>query len=493
MKKKLLFILFLSVFSVSSSLAGNNHFICQNTYLTSHLVNTLYCAQQTLPILPLQWKKISEVKTTSYTQYTYRFISLSWPDKIHQDAIDPKTWTHEINIFIPTKKESYSSTAVLYVTGGFNKETTEKEGYIDPILSELIKHTIVIVLKNVPNQFLSINGKNLKEDQLIAYSWNKFILNPNLFFYPLHVPMAVAASKAMNLTQKILLEKKISVKNFVVIGLSKRGWTTWLTALLDNRVLAIIPIVTDILNMKEQLPHLFKTYGQHWPIAFFDYYHENIPNYAMPSNPFHQNYLKLLDIEDPFTYLSSKYYRTKLANIPKYIINSSGDDFFLPDASRFYFNDLPGQKLLFYVPNSNHYVEHSTQVKMLASSLLAFYNRVIHRETMPVFDSRRTQDGKIIITYQKPPDQLTFWFAQNPITRDFRYACGIKYQATDLKIGKNQTIIRLPKTNPKGWNAAFVTASFKDLQVSTPIFIYPETYPKENQIMPQQGACRLIL
>ncbi|WP_268869478.1 PhoPQ-activated protein PqaA family protein [Rickettsiella massiliensis] len=250
----------------------------------------------------------------------------------------PRTWTHEITIFTPTKKEAYSSTVVLYVTGGFNKKITKKESYIDPILSELIKHTVVIVLKNIPNQFLNINRKNIKEDQIITFSWNKFILNPNLSFYPLHVPMVVAVSKAIDLTQKILLEKKISIRNSIVIGLSKRGGATWLTALLDHRVVAIIPMVTNILNRREQIPHIFKTYGHHWPIAFLDYYQENIPNYAMPTNPFYQNYLKLLNIEDPFTYLSSKYYRTKLANLPKYIMNSSGDDFFVPDASRFYFN-----------------------------------------------------------------------------------------------------------------------------------------------------------
>ncbi|WP_408005680.1 PhoPQ-activated protein PqaA family protein [Rickettsiella massiliensis] len=54
----------------------------------------------------------------------------------------------------------------------------------------------------------------------------------------------------------------------------------------------------------------------------------------------------------------------------------------------------PVQKLLFYVPNSNHYVEYSTHVNMLASSLLAFYNRVIHHEAMPSFDSKRLQDRK---------------------------------------------------------------------------------------------------
>ena len=49
-------------------------------------------------------------------------------------------------------------------------------------------------------------------------------------------------------------------------------------------------------------------------------------------------WLKLIN----FSYLSADYnekYRQRLS-IPKYIINSSGDDFFTPDSSQFYFKKL---------------------------------------------------------------------------------------------------------------------------------------------------------
>lgn len=37
------------------------------------------------------------------------------------------------------------------------------------------------------------------------------------------------------------------LKNFVVGGASKRGWTTWTTAAVDDRVVAIVPVVIDLL------------------------------------------------------------------------------------------------------------------------------------------------------------------------------------------------------------------------------------------------------
>ena len=61
-------------------------------------------------------------------------------------------------------------------------------------------------------------------------------------------------------------------------------------------------------------------------------------------------YQALMKIEEPYQY------RHRLT-MPKFIVNAAGDQFFLPDSSQFYFNDLPGVKYLRYVPNADHSLE----------------------------------------------------------------------------------------------------------------------------------------
>ena len=62
------------------------------------------------------------------------------------------------------------------------------------------------------------------------------------------------------------------------------------------------------------------------------------------STPMEHN---LLQIVDPYEY-------RQRFTMPKYLVNAAGDQFFHPASSRFYFDDLPGPKYLWYVANASH-------------------------------------------------------------------------------------------------------------------------------------------
>src|SRR5208282_3251366 len=73
-----------------------------------------------------------------------------------------------------------------------------------------------------------------------------------------------SAVRAMDAVQAWASEQgKGEVKRFVVTGGSKRGWTTWLTGAVDNRVIAIAPMVIVMLNMGAQGPNQLDVWGQY--------------------------------------------------------------------------------------------------------------------------------------------------------------------------------------------------------------------------------------
>src|SRR5262249_8656252 len=76
----------------------------------------------------------------------------------------------------------------------------------------------------------------------------------------------------------------------------------------------------------------------------------------------------LLRIEDPYSY------REHLT-MPKFIVNSAGDQFFLPDSSQFYFDDLRGEKYLRYMPNTDHSLKAA--YRDAAESAVAFYQSIL--------------------------------------------------------------------------------------------------------------------
>ena len=130
-------------------------------------------------------------------------------------------WRHQLQVYQP-KGVGPSATMLLWNTGG--KSSPGNVAFAMDIARKA--RVPVAFLYGIPNQPL-FDGK--KEDALIAETFVRY-LETHDGSWPLLFPMVKSVVKAMDALQAFAEQEwKQPVKQFVISGASKRGWTTWLT------------------------------------------------------------------------------------------------------------------------------------------------------------------------------------------------------------------------------------------------------------------------
>ncbi|MCX6924008.1 MAG: PhoPQ-activated protein PqaA family protein, partial [Verrucomicrobia bacterium] len=183
-------------------------------------------------------------------------------------------------------------------------------------------------------------------------------------------------------------------------------------------------------------------------------------------------YHALMKIEEPYQY------RQRLT-MPKFIINASGDQFFLPDSAQFYFDDLPGVRYLRYVPNADHGLKDTDAYQ----TLITCFTAIVHNSPLPQFSWTLEKDGSIRVTTEDKPAEVTLWQATNPNARDFRLeTLGPKWENTMLAEQRGGVYIGKVLTPAKGWTAFFVELRFpasesSSFKFTTQVRVVPDVLP----------------
>ena len=345
---------------------------------------------------------IDVVDHKDYKTFIVEMTSQKW---LTAEEVNYPLWEHYMVIVAPNQLES--NIGFLTITGGSKANNAPSEALATDIKRAIETGTVVSTLYMVPNQPLVFSDDNERlrtEDSIIAYTWDKYLKTGN-DKWPLRLPMTKAAVRAMDTISDLMMSDKAENRNvdrFVVAGGSKRGWTTWTTAIVDNRVIAIMPIVIDMLNVSESFKHHFEVYGA-YSMAVIDYVISGNVNWI--DTP---QWDALMDIVEPYEY------RQRLS-LPKYLLNSTGDEFFLPDSSQFYWNDLIGEKHLRYVPNSNHSMDGTD----IYDSVDAWYHSIVHNVKPPRYSWDLSDDGTIKVFSIDKPEKVLLWQAHNPEKRNF--------------------------------------------------------------------------
>jgi len=420
------------------------------------------------------WKLVNEIKGDGYTQYVIDMKSQTWRTK---EEVNRPIWEHWVII---TKPERVASDkAFLFIGGGGNGGNPPQKADERAALAAKVTKTVSVELKMIPNQTLIFHGdgKERKEDDLIGYTWDQFLKTGDET-WPARLPMVKGAVRAMDCVQEFMASEKagkVTVNKFVVCGGSKRGWTTWCTAAVDGRVEAIIPAVIDVLNVNESMRHHLASYG-FFTHSVGDYVRHNIMQRM--NDP---KLKALYEIEDPYSY------RDRLT-MPKFILNAAGDQFFCPDSSQFYFDELKGEKYLRYVPNTDHSLRDSDATV----SLVAFYDSIVKGTKRPEYSWTFEKDGSIRVKCETPVKEVKLWYANNPKARDFRLeSIGKAYQSISIEDKGNGVYIGKIEQPKSGWSAFFVELTHENgstlrLKTTTAVRVLPEELPFKS-IDPLKG------
>jgi PhoPQ-activated pathogenicity-related protein len=262
------------------------------------------------------------------------------------------------------------------------------------------------------------------------------------------------------------------ITRFVVTGFSKRGAAAWLTAAVDARVKAVAPGVFDVLNFSPQAKHHVKVYGCFAP-SLRDYNgYQIFQRIDAPEG------VALRLVVDPYSYIGRPRFRQRLS-LPKYLINSSGDQFFVPDAARFYWRGLPGEQHTRYVPNSDHSLSHSAAVLAnTLAGLLGWYRTVLFDIPRPPLSWSLNKSGILLVRASSPASIARLWQATTATARDFRLgSIGEAWTSSVLSRSPDGVYkVQVPPPS-SGWTAYFVEVSYPGIvrQIySTRVFVTPD-------------------
>ena len=413
--------------------------------------------------------KYEIVATEERSKWTSIVVKLTSQNWLTEEEVDRTLWEHWMTICVPAKVEH--ETAFFFIGGGRNGGDAPR-GSGGIVRRMAVNNACVgIELGQIPNQPLTFKDDGIarSEDSTIAYTWDKYMRTGDTK-WPLRLPMTKSVVRAMDATQEILANLEtnpITINDFIVAGGSKRGWTTWATAMVDTRVKAIMPLVIDMLNVIPSFHHHKAVYGFYAP-AVKDY--EDMGIMDRTDTP---EYLALMKIVEPYHFLDR-------LTMPKFIINGAGDQFFLPDSSQFYYSELQGEKRLRYIPNTGHGLGED-----VLDSAEAYIHSQLNGHALPEYAWSFPDANTIRVTTKETPKAVTLWQAHNPDVRDFRVdVAGKIYEPTPLEGDENGVFVGTVEEPEKGWRAFVIELTYdvpseSDIKFTTPIRITPDETPFE--------------
>jgi len=404
-----------------------------------------------------------------WTAYQVRMVSGTW---LTEQEVVPVRWWHWLTIIVPD--ELMETESMMFIGGGSVHDTIPPPADQWFAAQAVATGSVISHLSNIPFQPLNYQGDakdDRYEDDLIAYGWRQYLesgASEDKLEWLARFPMTRAVVRAMDAVQEISRSFTTPVEQFFVTGASKRGWNTWTTAAVDDRVIGMAPMVIDLLNIVPSFHHHWRCYGE-WSPAVDNYVEEGIMDWIETDE-----FATLLETVGPYSFVNT-------LTLPKLLINATCDEFFVTDSWKFYWDDLKGESYLQYVPN----VGHGLYGSYAFPNLFSFYYSVITEKEIPDFDWNI--QGNTIQVQVDPNASYTVskWEAVNPTARDFRiYVNGEAWIQQKLETSEDGTYQVTIKEPEEGYKAALLEVVIDPgspfpLAFTTGTLVTPDSYPFE--------------
>jgi PhoPQ-activated pathogenicity-related protein len=257
--------------------------------------------------------------------------------------------------------------------------------------------------------------------------------------------MVKSVSRAMDAVQQLVqLRWEIPIERFTVSGASKRGWTSWLVAAVDSRVASVAPMAIEVLNMPAQIDLQRETFGG---------LSREIREYAdihLPERIDSAAGRKLVAIVDPYSY------RDRLTR-PKLILLGTNDPYWPVDALKLYWDGLPEEKRVLYLPNQTHDLR---DLNRIIASLSALHRYSARGESLPRLSwtfTRQSERFQLTVRADRSPRDVPAWSA-NSATRDFRKA---RWTSHPCERSNERSVCREHVAEDR-YSASYAEATFAD-------------------------------
>lgn len=209
---------------------------------------------------------------TNHGAYRAHVINMTSGSFLNESIVDHVIWWHYIVLITPLDHPLASTEEAFFWTAcadpGTNSDPSSLPDATDLdvlIAAEVVTltHIPTFVIFTNPNQPIvwtdDPQHRHRTSDALLAMSFYESI---RMGYPPIFFPMVRANIRALDAVQQWTRQRfEWNLQSFVAGGGSKWGWLTWLFAAVDDRVVAFVPVVFDLLRWKVNVHHQWKSYG----------------------------------------------------------------------------------------------------------------------------------------------------------------------------------------------------------------------------------------